>query len=66
MEVMGLPPTHLLDQASRRKMFYEADGTPRLTANSRGRVRQPSTRSLHQCLKCSDAGFLDLLDKCLR
>jgi serine/threonine protein kinase len=66
MEVMGLPPPALLDQSSRRKMFFEGDGSPRLTANSRGRVRQPATRTLHQCLKCSDAGFLDLLERCLR
>ncbi|GBF91610.1 dual-specificity tyrosine-(Y)-phosphorylation regulated kinase [Raphidocelis subcapitata] len=66
MEVMGLPPRHLLDTASRRKMFFDSGGAPRLQPNSRGKVRTPAAKALHGVLRCNDAAFLELLEGCLR
>ena len=36
MEVLGLPPTQLVDEATRRKMFFDTAGNPRIIPNSRG------------------------------
>ncbi|KAG2499615.1 hypothetical protein HYH03_002554 [Edaphochlamys debaryana] len=66
MEAVGLPPRELLDAASRRKLFYDSQGNPRLQPNSQGRTRMPGTKTLQSLLKCNDPGFLDLLEKCLR
>lgn len=37
MEVLGLPPSALLQQSSRRKNFFDDGLSPKLTANSRGK-----------------------------
>jgi dual specificity tyrosine-phosphorylation-regulated kinase 2/3/4 len=36
MEIMGAPPRRLVDAASRRKMFFDTAGAPRVQPNSRG------------------------------
>lgn len=36
MEIMGLPPRHLVDAATRRKLFFDSLGNPRIQPNSRG------------------------------
>jgi dual specificity tyrosine-phosphorylation-regulated kinase 2/3/4 len=66
MEVMGTPPRHLLDAASRRKVFFDSAGAPRLQPNSRGRVRSPGGKTLRGALRCEDPAFVDLLEKCLK
>ncbi|GIL95089.1 hypothetical protein Vretimale_1177, partial [Volvox reticuliferus] len=66
MEVWGPPPKELLDVASRRKLFFDSGGNPRLQPNSQGRTRMPGSKTLQSILKCNDPGFLDLLEKLLR
>ncbi|GLI61096.1 hypothetical protein VaNZ11_003376, partial [Volvox africanus] len=66
MEVSGSPPKELLDAASRRKLFFDSGGNPRLQPNSQGRTRMPGSKTLQAILKCNDPGFLDLLEKLLR
>lgn len=46
MEVFGKPPADLLETASRRKLFFDTNMAPRITPNSQGKTRQPSTRTL--------------------
>ena len=46
MEVQGLPPRAMVEQASRRKMFFEANGAPRIVPNSRGKKRRPGSKDL--------------------
>jgi hypothetical protein len=36
MEVMGVPPPHLIDTASRKKVFFDANNQPTVVPNSRG------------------------------
>jgi dual specificity tyrosine-phosphorylation-regulated kinase 2/3/4 len=31
-----------------------------------GKVRTPGTKTLHGVLRCNDASFIDLLEKCLK
>ena len=66
MELQGIPPRHLIEQASRRKMFFDSNGAPKIVANSRGKKRRPSTKDLASVLRCNDAAFVSFLDGCLQ
>ncbi|KAL2071087.1 hypothetical protein VTL71DRAFT_12322 [Oculimacula yallundae] len=66
MEVFGPPGKHLIDKSTRKKLFFDSLGKPRLTVSSKGRRRKPSSKTLQQVLKCDDECFLDFLARCLR
>jgi dual specificity tyrosine-phosphorylation-regulated kinase 2/3/4 len=66
MEVFGPPEKHLIERSTRKKLFFDSMGKPRLTVSSKGRRRKPSSKTLQQVLKCDDEAFLDFLTKCLR
>jgi len=61
METFGLPPRSMLDRAPRKRIFFDASGTPKLVPNSRGRTPRPNTKSLAAFVQCTDPDFLDLL-----
>lgn len=49
MEVLGVPPRHVVDLSPRKAQFFDAtqhDCPPKLVPNSRKKVRQPATKSL--------------------
>lgn len=66
MEVFGPPEKHLIEKCTRKKLFFDSLGKPRLTVSSKGRRRKPSSKTLQQVLKCDDEPFLDFLTKCLK
>ncbi|POS87767.1 hypothetical protein EPUL_002584 [Erysiphe pulchra] len=66
MEVFGPPEKHLIEKSTRRKVFFDSLGKPRLALSPKGRRRRPSSKSLHQVLKCDDPAFLDFISKCLK
>ncbi|KAJ5888149.1 hypothetical protein N7495_008190, partial [Penicillium taxi] len=66
MEVFGPPEKHLIEKSTRKKLFFDSLGKPRLTVSSKGRRRRPSTKELRQVLKCDDDAFLDFITRCLR
>ncbi|KAI0134451.1 CMGC/DYRK/DYRK2 protein kinase [Xylariales sp. AK1849] len=66
MEVFGPPEKHLIEKSTRKKLFFDSMGKPRLTVSSKGRRRRPSSKTLQQALKCDDEPFLDFLTKCLK
>lgn len=66
MEVFGPPEKHLIEKSTRKKLFFDSLGKPRLTVSSKGRRRRPSSKDLRQVLKCDDEAFLDFLSRCLR
>jgi dual specificity tyrosine-phosphorylation-regulated kinase 2/3/4 len=66
MEVFGPPEKHLIEKSTRKKLFFDSMGKPRLTVSSKGRRRRPSSKTLQQVLKCDDDAFLDFLSRCLR
>ncbi|GKT99755.1 cmgc dyrk dyrk2 protein kinase [Fusarium langsethiae] len=66
MEVFGPPEKHLIEKSTRKKLFFDSMGKPRLTVSSKGRRRRPSSKTLSQVLKCDDEVFLDFLQRCLR
>ena len=66
MEVFGPPEKHLIEKSSRKKLFFDSMGKPRLSVSSKGRRRRPSSKDLRQVLKCDDEAFLDFIARCLR
>jgi dual specificity tyrosine-phosphorylation-regulated kinase 2/3/4 len=66
MEVFGPPEKHLIEKSTRKKLFFDSMGKPRLTISSKGRRRRPSSKTLQQVLKCEDEAFIDFLARCLR
>jgi len=65
MEVLGEPPSAMVESSSRKKVFYK-DGLPRIVSNSRGRRRRPGTKPLSSAVRTTHLGFLDFLEQCLR
>ncbi|KAL8844981.1 MAG: hypothetical protein Q9176_000653 [Flavoplaca citrina] len=66
MEVFGPPEKHLIEKSTRKKLFFDSLGKPRLTVSSKGKRRRPSSKTLQQALKCEDETFLDFITRCLR
>ena len=66
MEVFGPPEKHLIEKSSRKKLFFDSMGKPRLTVSSKGKRRRPSSKDLRGVLKCDDDAFLDFITRCLR
>ena len=65
MEVLGVPSAEVLSQATRTDLFFKSGGEPKIQANSRGKERHPSSKSLDQILKGAEEGLIDLVKKCL-
>lgn len=61
MEVLGLPPRSMLEQATRCKLFFDTDFVPRIVANSRGKKRRPSSKDMVSVLRCNDPLFISFL-----
>ena len=66
MEVFGPPEKHLIERSTRKKLFFDSLGKPRITVSSKGKRRRPSSKSLQTALKCEDEPFLDFITRCLR
>jgi len=58
VEVIGLPPTSILDKAQRKDVFFTDSGS--LLHNK----RIPDSKSLSETIGCNDEGFVDFLSKC--
>lgn len=61
MEILDVPPSTLLMQGARSHLFFERDGTPIITPNSRGKRRYPCTKDIQQVMECDDRLFLDFI-----
>lgn len=66
MEIFGPPERQLVERCTRKKLFFDSVGKPRVTVSSKGRRRRPSSKTLSQSLKCDDEAFLDFVSRCLR
>lgn len=65
MELLGTPPDDLINQATRRRLFFDSRGVPRCITNSKGRKRKPGSKTLSQSLRCNDTLFIDFVSRCL-
>jgi len=66
MEVLGVPPRKLVAECSRRKVFFDSTGNPRIVPNSRGKRRRPSSTDIMSAIRCTDVQFVSFLEGCLR
>ncbi|KAH9826168.1 Dual specificity protein kinase pom1 [Teratosphaeria destructans] len=66
MEIFGPPDRHLVERCTRKKLFFDSVGKPRVTVSSKGRRRRPSSKTLQQALKTDDDAFTDFVARCLR
>ena len=66
MEIFGPPEKHLIERSTRKKIFFDSLGKPRLTVSPKGKRRRPSSKSLQAALKCEDESFIDFITRCLR
>jgi len=66
MEVFGPPEKHLIEKSTRRKLFFDSTGKPRMIVSSKGRRRRVASKSLQYVLKCEDEPFVDFVARCLR
>ncbi|XP_011057452.1 PREDICTED: uncharacterized protein LOC105147845 [Acromyrmex echinatior] len=65
MEVLGLPPEHIINHASRRRLFFDQKGSPRCVTNSKGKKRWAGSKNLSMALRCSDMLFVNFVSRCL-
>ncbi|GAN00709.1 kinase-like protein [Mucor ambiguus] len=65
MEIQGVPEPYIIEKSTRRKLFFDSQGNPRIQPNSKGRKRRPGTKTLEHALKTTDENFLDFINKCL-
>ena len=61
MEVIGLPPASILNSSKRKKVFFDSQNKPRITPNSRGTMRFPGSKPLHDILGSENLLFLDFI-----
>ncbi|KAL0210421.1 hypothetical protein RCL1_004857 [Eukaryota sp. TZLM3-RCL] len=66
MEIFGPPPLQMIQNATRRKLFFDSNLAPRIVANSRGRKRRPNTRDLSTACRSNNPLFLDFIRQCLQ
>ncbi|KAI9244339.1 kinase-like domain-containing protein [Sporodiniella umbellata] len=65
MEVLGVPDNYLIEGCSRKKLFFDSNGSPRTVYNSKGKKRCPNSKPLFHVLKSRDTTFIDFVRKCL-
>ena len=69
MEYLGTPPRSLIEKGSRKKLFFDANGVPKIVPNSRGKVRRPGTKELAGFLRSGivdgDVHFADFVGRCM-
>jgi dual specificity tyrosine-phosphorylation-regulated kinase 2/3/4 len=65
MEVLGVPPKSLLSRSSKREMFFDQSGAPKIVVNKKGVKKHPASRSLEEVLQTTCENFVDFIRKCL-
>jgi dual specificity tyrosine-phosphorylation-regulated kinase 2/3/4 len=65
METLGTPPAHLFQESTRKEIFFDENNVPILEPNSRGKVRQPGTKSLQSIMKTKSMCFLNFIERCM-
>lgn len=65
MEVCSLPPSSVLEAATRRRLFFDSKNNPRNLVNSKDKRRRVGSRPLSVILNCDEIDFIDFLERCL-
>ena len=64
MEYLGVPGVDFLAKATRKKVFFEIDGRPKIAPDKKGRIRKPGAKRLRELLKNSESSFINLIECC--
>lgn len=63
MEVMGIPPDHIIDKSRKKDHYFDTDYSPYLIQDEENNIiRIPGTRSLQEAVPCQDELFLDFIE----
>eukprot|EP00118_Oscarella_pearsei_P005515 m.25402 g.25402 ORF g.25402 m.25402 type:complete len:626 (+) comp28798_c0_seq7:107-1984(+) len=65
MQICGYPPSHLLEGAQRKKIFFDSRGNVRSVTNTKGIKRPPGSVDLAEALRTSNRLFIDFIRLCL-
>ncbi|TPX30352.1 hypothetical protein SmJEL517_g06068 [Synchytrium microbalum] len=65
MEVRGVPDWSFVERGTRRKLFFDSNGQPRLIPNSKGKKRRPSSKPITSVLRAADPAFVQFVERCL-
>jgi dual specificity tyrosine-phosphorylation-regulated kinase 2/3/4 len=66
VEVLGLPPHSLLEESSRKSVFYDSNGKIRIVPNSRGKIRYPGSRSFEDFVGVEQPLFVEFIQEILQ
>ena len=64
MEVLGAPPLKVINKATRKNLYFEVDGKPKVLTNSKGRKRICGSKKLREVIKGADEDLVDLVAAC--
>lgn len=64
MEYLGVPNQEYLAKATRKKLFFESDGSPKIQPDGKGRVRKPGSKRISDVLRKADNSFVRLIECC--
>ena len=65
IEVLGLPPRHILKLSTRKNLFHDISDHSKLTPTNKKKLRLPGARVLQEKVRSKDYMFVDFLEKCL-
>jgi dual specificity tyrosine-phosphorylation-regulated kinase 2/3/4 len=66
IEILGAPPSKVINKSSRRSEYFENDGRPKFVPYYKVKRKNPGSKSLRIILKGADEGFIDLVESCLQ
>ena len=62
LELLGLPPRHILDQSRKKDHYFDEDYSPFLIEDEElGILRIPEARTFEDALHCKDEQFVDFI-----
>jgi dual specificity tyrosine-phosphorylation-regulated kinase 2/3/4 len=64
IEYLGILDNQIINASPKKRNFFSEDFKTLEIPNSKGKIRQPNTKSLKKFLKGADAEFIDLVYKC--
>lgn len=65
IELLGLPPEHILKVSTRIKLFFENNGTPKLVPNKGGSKKISGSKKITDVMSEAPEQLIDFVNRCL-
>jgi len=65
MELRGVPPINLIEEATRKDLFFDKNLMPLPVKDNSGELLRPNSKSLAHFIEPEDKNFLKFIDACL-